>query len=74
MFDLKKERKKKKDSLEKAIVKAEKELNKIYDLLEVVKDEFISINEKNDVVITANILMEIAEAMGEDHIDFMGMA
>ena len=73
-MNLKKQRKKKKDSLEKAIKSAENELNKIYDLLEEVKYEFISINQKDDIVLTANILMKIAKELGQEHVDFMGMA
>jgi len=73
-MDLKKKRKQKKDSLEKTIEAAEQSLNKIFDLLEVVKDEFIEVNKSDDIVIYHDILQEIAEEMGKDHIDFMGMA
>ena len=73
-MNIKKERKKKKDTLEQTLDASMKSLDKMYVLLENLIDEFKDINENDDIVMTHNVMMEMAEEMGKDHIDFMGMA
>ena len=73
-MNIKKERKKKKDTLEQTLDASMKSLDKMYILLENLIDEFKDINENDDIVMTHNVMMEMAEEMGKDHIDFMGMA
>ena len=73
-MDIKKHKKKKKEHLERVVASAQDILDKLFGLLDDAVSEYHKSNDNRQAIITAKILQEMADEMGEDHIDFMGMA
>ena len=67
-------RKRKKDKLQETLETTIKCLDKVYDLLDDVSKDFQDDLRKDDIVLHVEALQETAKEMGQDHIDFMGMA
>ena len=67
-------REKKKDNLEKLVEATQDILNNVYDLLDDAVSDFKEKEKMKDAVLYARVLNEMAEEMGQDKIDFMGMS